>query len=382
MLAMFSARSLLLVVILACLLPSIGSCDGSKLAVGDVILVAVDGEKEFTKEYQLNSKGSISLPMDVEPVKLEGLNTSDAAAVLTKAMTKVLRNPQVTVAFVKRAGMQVFVVGQVRKTGLVEIGVGDRVLQALAQAGYDETSDLSRVNVRRGNEIIDLDLTKYLSGEDLTGNIELQSGDTVVVPRTEFEVVGSVLITGQVNKTGPLALKRGMTFREAMGLVGGVTVEADTDAIALKREKANEPIKIDYEHAMDGDKSADIALQPGDVIFVAQLETAFYTLMGGVNRAGQYPVKGRLTLSEAIGAGGGPVPNLGDLNKVQIVRAPTPDNKPGELLTVNLNAIHQKQESEPLIRRGDVVTVALRKQRTNIWQMIQTILPLGWLFRR
>jgi len=381
MLAMSSARILILALVLVVGLPLIGYCDGSKLAVGDVIVVAVDQEKEFTKEYQLNSDGCISLAMGVRAVKLEGLNTSDAAAVLTKALTKVLINPQVTVAFVKRAGMQVFVVGQVKRTGLVEIGVGDRVLQALAQAGYDETSDLSHVNVRRGNEIIDLDLSKYLSGEDLSKNIELQSGDTIVVPRTEIEVVGSVLITGQVVKTGPLAIKRGMTFREAIGLVGGVTVEADTDRIALKREKTNEPIQIDYTRAMDGDKSADIALQPGDVIFIAQFETAYYTLMGGVNRPAQYPVKGKLTLSEAIGAGGGPVPNLGDLNKVQIVRSPGPDNKPGEMLTVNLNAIHENRESEPLVRRGDVITVGLRKQRTSIWQVIQTILPFGWIFR-
>lgn len=374
-------RVLLSALLLAWLLPSVGRCDGAHLAIGDVIMVTVDGEKEFTKEYQLNSSGSIILPMNIDPVKLEGLNTSDAAAVLTKALTKVLRNPQVTVQFVRRAGMQVFVVGQVKKTGLVEIGVGDRVLQALAQAGYDETSDLSRVNVRRGNEIIDLDLTKYLSGEDLTQNIELKSGDTVVVPKADIENIGSVLITGQVNKTGSLPLKRGMTFREAMGLVGGVTVEADTTRITLKREKADEPIKIDYDRAMAGDKSADVVLQPGDVIFVPELETAFYTLMGGVNRPGQYPVKGRLTLSEAIGAGGGPVPNLGDLNKVQIVRAQGPDNKPGEVLTVNLNRIWQKGEPEPIIRRGDVITVGVKKPRTSIWQVLQSLIPLGWIFR-
>ena len=355
--------------------------DGSKLAVGDVIMVVVDGEKDLTKEYQLNSEGCIVLPMNLPPVKLDGLNTSDAAAELTKVLKKVLVNPQVTVSFVKRASMQVFVVGQVKKTGLVEIGVGDRVLQALAQAGYDESSDLSRVNVRRGNEIIDLNLKKYLSGEDLTQNIELQSGDTVVVPRADIEVIGSILITGQVNKTGPLPLKKGMTFREAMGLVGGVTVEADTDRITIKRENYSEPIKVDYKRAMEGDKTADIELQPGDVIFVPEIETAFFTLMGAVNRPGQYPIKGKLTLSEAIGAGGGPVPRLGDLRKVQIVRAPGPDGKPGETVWVDLNAIHAKGEQEPIVRRGDVITVGAVKERITAWDVFRTILPFAWIFR-
>lgn len=371
----------LLTIGLMALTISVVSGDGSRLAVGDVIMVTVDGEKDFTKEYQINSEGCITLPMNIPPVKLEGLNTSDAAAELTKALKKVLVNPQVSVSFVRRASMQVFVVGQVKKTGLFEIGVGDRVLQALAQAGYDETSDLSRVNVRRGNTIIDLNLKKYLSGEDLTQNIELQSGDTVVVPRADIEVIGSIVITGHVNKTGTLPLKKGMTFREAMGLVGGVTVEADTEHITIKREGYSDPIKVDYKRAMDGDKTADIELQPGDVIFVPEIETAFFTLMGAVNRPGQYPIKGELTLSEAIGAGGGPIPRVGDLRKVQIVRAASPDGKPGETLQVNLEAIHAKGEKEPMIRRGDVVTVGTHKEKINAWEIIRTLLPLGWIFR-
>jgi protein involved in polysaccharide export with SLBB domain len=276
--------------------------------------------------------------------------------------------------------MQVFVVGQVTKRGLVDVGVGDKVLQALAQAGYDDTADLSHVNIRRGSEMINLDLTKYLSGQDLTVNRELQSGDTVVVPRTDM--VGSVMVLGQVTKVGAVPLKRAMTFREVMGLVGDVTVEADTDKITVKREGQTEDIHVNYKSAMQGDPSADIPILPGDTIWVSQLETSFFTVMGGVSKPGQYPLKGTLTLSQAVGFAGGAIPNVGDMRKVQILHASGPDAKLTPTVTIDLTKVMTGSLLEPMVKRGDVIYVAERKQKTNALQVLQSFLPFGWIFGR
>lgn len=351
--------------------------DGSKLAVGDVISVVVDGEKDFTKPYQVNSDGCIAMPM-VTPVKVAGTNTSEAAAAITKALLDVMVNPQVTVSFMERARMQVFVVGHVKQPGLVMVGVGDRVVQALAQSGYDDTADLSRVSVRRGTEVINLDLNKYLRGEDLGVNVELQSGDTVVVP--ELDVAGNVLILGQVAKTGPISMKPGMTFREAMGLIGGATVEADTAKITIKRQGSTDQIAVDYERAMAGDPSADLPLQPGDTIYVPQIETSSFTVIGGVNRPGPYPLKGKVTLTQAIGMAGGAAPDRGDLRKVTVTRAGE-SGKPGLTSKVDVKKIIAKGLDDPVIQRGDLVYVTERKSPPNVLQILQMLLPLGWLLR-
>ncbi|MCE5324477.1 SLBB domain-containing protein [bacterium] len=369
---------LAIMLLAGCIIPMAAIADGSKLAKGDVIDVIVDGEKDFSKQYQINGNGCILMPM-VDAVKVVGLNTTDASAVITKALNKVLVNPQVSASFVERAKMQVYVVGQVNKRGLIEIGVGDRVLQALAQAGYDDTADLSHVNIRRGDEIIDLDLAKYLSGEDLTVNRELESGDTIVVSRVDM--IGSVIASGQVTKVGSIPLKRNMTFREAMGLVGGITVEADPAKITVKREGTAEPIKIDYEKAMAGDPTADVILAPGDTIYVPELEISYFTIWGGVNRPGQYPFKGKLALSEAVGVAGGAVTNVGDLRKVKIMHASGPEAKVGESITVDLTQVIRGAADEPLVRRGDVIYVTEHKQKTNLWNAIQTLSPLWWIFR-
>jgi len=377
--SLYIRRFLLLVSALLVLAPAACWADGSKLAVGDVIGVTVDGEKDLTKPYEINKDGCITVSM-IDAVKVAGLNTSDASAVLTKALGKVLVNPQVTVAYIERAKMQVFVVGPgITKRGLIDVGVGDKVLQALAQAGYDDTADLSHINIRRGDEIIDLDLTKYLNGQDLTVNRELQSGDTVVVPRTDM--VGTVMILGQATKVGAVPIKRAMTFREVMGLIGDVTVEADTDKITVKREGQTEDIKINYKAAMQGDPTANIAIQPGDTIWVPQIETSFFTVIGGVNRPSQYPLKGRLTLSEAVGVAGGAMPNIGDLRKVQVMHSGGTDLKSMSTDTFDLTKVIKGTLPDPLVKRGDVIYVTEHKQKPNILQILQSVMPFGWLFR-
>ena len=354
--------------------------DGTKLAVGDIIAVQVEGEKDLSKNYEINDAGGITLPV-VNLVKVVGLNTSDAAAAIGKALEKTLVNPQITVTFVDRGKMQIFVVGQVKKPGVVEIGIGDKILQALTLAGYDDTADLSRVSIRRGDEVITLDLSKYLSGQDLSANVALKSGDTIVVQNVGF--VGSVLVTGQVTKVGSIPVTKGMTFREVMGLVGGVTVDADTEKISVKREGSPDPISVNYKSAMDGDPTTDIALRPGDTVYVPEIETSYYTVMGGVNRPGQYPLKRKLSLSEAIGEAGGPDPNVGDMRKVQLVRRPKANSTAPETSVINLdNILKTKPTDQPMVDRGDVIIVAVHKPRTNLLQALQSILPFGWLLRR
>lgn len=354
--------------------------DGTRLAVGDIIAVQVEGEKDLSKNYEINDAGGITMPV-VNLVKVMGLNTSDAAATISKALEKTLVNPQITVTFVDRGKMQIFVVGQVRRPGVVEIGIGDKILQALTLAGYDDTADLSRVSIRRGDEVITLDISKYLSGQDLSANVALKSGDTIVVQNVGF--VGSVLVTGQVAKVGSIPVTKGMTFREVMGLVGGVTVDADTEKISVKREGLPDPISVNYKSAMDGDPTTDIALRPGDTVYVPEIETSYYTVMGGVNRPGQYPLKRKLSLSEAIGEAGGPDPNVGDMRNVQLVRRPKANSTAPETSVINLDAILKtKPADQPMVDRGDVIIVAVHKPKTNVWQALQSILPFGWLLRR
>ncbi|MHB1456444.1 MAG: SLBB domain-containing protein [Armatimonadota bacterium] len=372
----YFTRLVFLICFIAIVMMSFAYADGSKLARGDIISVTVDGEKDFTKNYQIDSFGFITMPL-IQKLNIVDMSTSDAAVVITKALNDILINPQVSVAFVERVKMQVFVVGQVKTPGATQIGDGDRVIQALSQAGYDDTADLSKISIRRGDKAIGVDLVKYLKAEDLDANIELQSGDTIVVPPSIS--AGTITVTGQVTKTGPLSLKSGMTFRDAMGLSGGATTEADTDKISIKRDNVAESLHVDYKLAMAGDKIADIELKPGDTIYVPEIETSYFTILGGVQKPGQYPIKGKMTLSAGIGLAGGSLPETGDLSKVSIAR--NESGKSGQTIVVNLKDLIANNKEEPVLQRGDVVYVKEKKRQPGFSEILSNVLSLGWLFR-
>ena len=374
-------RKIFILFILAAALAAMGSAifaDASALEVGDRITVAVPGDEDFSKVYELDAQGNILMPRGVGLVNLLGKNTSEASEIICEIMKKYLVNPTAVVTFMERAKMRIFMVGEVKKTGLLEIGKGDRVVQALASAGYGESADLSKVTVQRGDQVINIDLTKYISGEDLLCNIELQSNDTVVVPKMyDF---GSIMILGQVNKVGEISLKaETITFREVMGLIGGVTLEADTGAITVKRGETEETINVNYKAAMEDDPAANILLSDGDTIFVPQQETYFVTVIGAVPKSGQFPMKTRLTLSEGIGLAGGITKETAKISEVRITHNNS-DGTLGETNVYDVAKILEGEADDPLLTRGDLIYIPHKKKTVlqTFTGVLSAISPLRW----
>lgn len=351
--------------------------DASQLEVGDRIGITVGEEAELNKIYELDADGNIILPLGLGKINLLGKNTSEAAEIVRESLETILVNPTVIVTFVDRAKMRIFVVGQVMNKGLLEIGKGDRVVQAIAEAGYDATSDLSNVTVQRGEEVINLNLKKYVDGEDLTCNIVLQSGDTVVVAKVRD--FGSVMVLGQVTKVGELPLTTPtITFREVMGFIGGVAVTGDTENITVKKKDSEEQIKIDYVQAMNNDPIANIELSDGDMIYVPEIETYFFSIMGLVKGPGQFPLRSRLTLTEAIALAGGHI-SESNLEKVRITHTNS-DGSAADTAEYNVRDIIDGIADDPLVKRGDVIYVPQRKRTIfqNIGYFLTTISPLRW----
>ncbi len=363
-----------IMIVIAC---AASFADGSKLEPDDIIQVTIDDADEFTKPYQLDSEGNINLPMYGE-LNVLNMDTSEAAAAITNALKgDILVSPQVMVVYAGRVQMEVFVVGQVKKPGLVKIGTGQTLIQALAEAGYDDTADLSHITIQRGDEVASYDVSEYLSGEDLSQNPKLQSGDTVAVQR--IDKIGSVTFSGAVKTVGPFDIRRDTTLREALGQIGGITAEADKTRVVVKRVEAAEPIAIDYEKAMEGDPQHNIVLRPGDTVYVPEEKNAFFTILGGVNRSGPYPIEDPISLSEAIAMAGGYSQN-GDFRKVQLMR-PGAEGMPGESKTYNLHDIMAKGGEEPMVERGDRIYVPIHKPKPTLLDTVMKILPFGWLFR-
>lgn len=98
---------------------------------------------------------------------------------------------------------------------------------------------------------------------------ELRSPDAVV--HVKNMPSRQVYVQGQVNKPGAFALEPGMTAVQAVSEAGGLTDDANHDAVLIRRDLCGQPtgIPIKLTAAMDHpDQKNDVALMSRDVIVV------------------------------------------------------------------------------------------------------------------
>jgi polysaccharide export outer membrane protein len=100
---------------------------------------------------------------------------------------KYISDPVVTVSVREIRGNKIYVIGQVNKPGEFIVNPRVDVMQALSMAaGSTAFASLSNIIILRREggkqEAIRFDYTDVAKGRNLEQNIELRSGDIVVVP--------------------------------------------------------------------------------------------------------------------------------------------------------------------------------------------------------
>ncbi len=181
-----------LTIILAVLftaVPALAAQDDYHLNPGDVLEISIWKEENMRREVVVLPDGTISYPL-AGHLKVAGRTLADVEQELKDRLVTgsfYKDPPALTVAVLETKGNQVFVIGEVNNPGAI---VGSRpldVLQALSLAGgLNEFADESDIVILRrnggGQETFSFDYSDVQAGGDVSGNIVLQSGDTVVVP--------------------------------------------------------------------------------------------------------------------------------------------------------------------------------------------------------
>jgi polysaccharide biosynthesis/export protein len=172
------------------------------------------------------------------------------------------------------AAPAVLVLGEVLKPGSYELQGEMRLLNALSLAGGPTPrADLRRVTLthagQAGQEVVDLeDLLTKGQQENLTANVVLRPGDTLVLPESDRKYY----VLGEVNKPEAYPLKPADHLLDAITTAGGSTHEADLSQVTLIRKGAKgQPVsrRVDLKQMMKrGDMTRNETLREGDVIFV------------------------------------------------------------------------------------------------------------------
>lgn len=133
---------------------------------------------------------------------------------------------------------------------------------------------------------------------------KLRSGGVVREPIVSVEieefVSRAVTALGALGQPGIYPLDRPQTISTLLARAGGVRPDGG-ERVTLRRAGAVSDIDV---ATLTRDPLQDIALQPGDVVYVAPQEL-FY-VYGQVNTPGGYPMVPQMTLRQALARSGGP----------------------------------------------------------------------------
>jgi polysaccharide export outer membrane protein len=146
-----------------------------------------------------------------------------------------------------------------------------------------------------------------------------------------------VLFYGSVTKAGTTPYRPGMHLLSALAETGGSLPTGDLGNVTVSHPNGqNQALDLSHPEIKAG-TSADIVLQPGDVVYIPE-RTQQVSILGEVTTPGSYDYKDDMTVLEALKAAGGVKPDTADL--------------------ANSSLVHQGKESpldlDALLNKGDL----------------------------
>jgi polysaccharide export outer membrane protein len=267
------ANYCLLPVLLGALLGStpLAASESLLIGAGDQLHIRIADTPEMDQHPRVTDAGEVPIE-GVGNVQVAGLTPAAAATVLQNRLiaARYMRHPIVLVTIEQFATQTVSVLGEVKAPGAYTIATPRSILNVLALAGgLNSAADRNIVIERRGDPAIRVHY-KYSNNPDtaVEEQVLVSPGDTVLVPKA-----GIVYILGDVNRPGGYSMTNNeskMTMLEALALAGGVSKSAKQGAARLIRKNGSGSFadqKFSVGDLQEG-KIPDIAMQPGDVVYI------------------------------------------------------------------------------------------------------------------
>ena len=159
---------------------------GYVIGAEDVLTVVVWREKDLSTEVVVRPDGRITLPL-INEVVAAGLTPEQLRERIKEGLARFVEDPSVTVGVKQINSRKVFITGMVNKPGVYPLASTTTVLQLISVAGgLNEFADSKKIVVMRTENgvqrAVKFNYQDVRKGKNLQQNIELQSGDTVIVP--------------------------------------------------------------------------------------------------------------------------------------------------------------------------------------------------------
>ncbi len=195
--------------------------------------------------YPVSSEGKIQFPYAGD-FKVEGLTELQARDLLVQRLAHFIKKPEVTLRVMSYRSKRVYVDGEVKLPGIVQIDdIPLSLPEALHRAGgITAQGDQSRITVTREGKTYQVDIIGLMADGMDPSRIMLSNGDMLrVISRDE----NKVFVLGEVTKPIALTMRNGrLSLNEALGEAGGVNqLTADATQVYVIRN-ANDAQPIIY----------------------------------------------------------------------------------------------------------------------------------------
>jgi len=252
-----------------------------RLGPNDVISVSVYSHPELSSPQpgvtgteggvMITSDGTVGLPL-IGNVRLGGMTIDRAQRVIAADYAATINTPNVTVQLVSAQSLRYYLLGAFSSPGVKYPGHTLTLLDALSLGGTVEltNADLYQAYVVEHSRKLPVDFHALLLDGDLSQNIPLESGATVVIPPASTE---NVFIFGAVGKPGAVSFQNGqLSLLQALSvadldLPNYTSAQLSQVRIIRAHGQSADLIVVDARKILQG-QAFPYPLVPGDIVFV------------------------------------------------------------------------------------------------------------------
>jgi polysaccharide biosynthesis/export protein len=235
---------------------------------GDELEITVYGAPDLSQHTHVNASGNISMPL-IGSVHIAGLTSSEAEGAIENRLRQdhIINDPQVSLFVKEYTNSEISVAGEVAKPGSYSVLGPHRLFDVLQAAGgpTERATNTVVISHRGQNQATTYTFSKD-PAEMATSNVDLQPGDTVVVPRA-----GIAYVLGEVNKPGGYVMNStgGVTVLQLVAVAGGTTHLASAGKTRLLRKTNTgfQEQQIDLKKLLRG-RIHDVPVQNEDILYV------------------------------------------------------------------------------------------------------------------
>jgi len=262
------------------------NADDDTVQVGNKLFLYIPGEVDFDKTFEVDNKGQINLP-EVGQFVVANKTISQVELELTPVLGGLFVAMDDFYVEIRSRDIFINVMGYVNTPSQVSIPANGNIQMVISKAdGLRPGAQLDRLQIRRGEEIIEFDYKAYLDSGNISLLPALKSQDTVFVPvspllgnvQIDFDAQtlsatgdandgNAVTILGEVHNPGSFSYKEEMTISDALMRAEGVTRYADVTKIRVIVDKS--PVIFDLKAYLDKPSGSTMQLlQPGSTVYV------------------------------------------------------------------------------------------------------------------